>query len=464
MKRKTFLRNLLGSAAILGFPFASGAPRQSENRKIESLLAKKGKGTMVGFAAEPLEKVKVAIIGMGNRGKVLLQMFDWLIENGRAEITALSDLKESNVQYGLDYLAGKQKVVPRAYFGSEDGWEAAALQDDVDLLLIATPWRWHTPMALFGMENGKHVACEVPIAYTLEDCWNIVETAERTRRHCIMIENCCYNGEELWVLNMVQQGVFGELTHAECAYLHDLRALMLSDDYYQGQWRLKHHVDRNGNFYTTHGIGPVSMYMEIGRGDTFTRLTSMSSKEAALSAAARKTNNPNKQFACGDVNTTLLQTAQGRSIMLQFDVHSGRPYSRINQLVGTRAVHEGYPSRLYIDPEDLAYWGHQWLEPEKYSEYREKYEHPMISRLKGISENFKQGHGGMDFVMIYRLITCLNNGLPLDLNVYDGAIWSAITPLSEQSVAKESSSLPFPDFTGGTWEDRRSLEIMRTLE
>lgn len=461
MKRKTFLRHLMGGAAFLGLPMQSMAARKSLERSASLLEGKKGKGTMVGFATDPIQKVKVGIIGMGNRGKTLIQMFEWLIEQGKAEITALSDLKEENVQYGLDYLKGKQETLPAVYFGSEDAWESVARQDNVDLLLIATPWRWHTPMALMGMENGKHVATEVPIAYTLEDCWKIVETAERTRRHCIMIENCCYNGEELWVLNMVQQGVFGELTHAECAYLHDLRALMLSEDYYQGQWRIRHHVDRNGNFYTTHGIGPVSMYMEIGRGDTFTRLTSMSSQEAALSAAAKKSNTEFKQFACGDVNTTLLQTAKGRSVMLQFDVHTGRPYSRINQLVGTKAVHEGYPSRLYIDPEDFNFWGHKWLDEEKYAAYRDMYEHPMIGRLKKISENYKQGHGGMDFVMIYRLITCLNNGLPLDLNVYDGVIWSAITPLSEQSVAQESASLAFPDFTGGTWEDARSLEIMR---
>jgi predicted dehydrogenase len=463
MKRKTFLRNLLGGAAFFSLPGQIGAQKKPVGRDLPDTLFRKGKGSMIGFRTEPLEKVKVGIIGMGNRGKTLIQMFDWLIANGKAEITALSDLVESNVQYGLDYLKDRQTSVPRTYMGDENAWEGMARQEDVDLLVIATPWRWHAAMAVYGMENGKHVASEVPIAYTMEDCWKIVDTAEKTKRHCIMIENCCYNGEELWVLNMAQQGVFGELTHAECAYLHDLRALMLSDTYYQGQWRIKHHVDRNGNFYTTHGIGPVSMYMEIGRGDTFERLTSVSSQEASLSAAAKKAGAPYQSFACGDVNTTLIRTAKGRSIMLQFDVHTGRPYSRINQLVGTKAVHEGYPSRLYIDPEELEGWGHRWLEEEKYREYRERYEHPMIRKLKSISESYKQGHGGMDFVMIYRLITCLNQGLPLDLNVYDGVMWSALTPLSELSVAKDNRTLPFPDFTGETWKEKRELEIMREL-
>jgi predicted dehydrogenase len=463
MRRKAFLRNLFGGAAFFSLPGLASAKRNVREDVLPDTLFRKGKGNMVGFRADPIEKVKVGIIGMGNRGKTLIQMFDWLITNGKAEITALSDLVEANVQYGLDYLEKRQKRVPRTYVGDENAWQGMARQEDVDLLVIATPWRWHTPMSVYGMENGKHVASEVPIAYTLDDCWKIVDTAEKTRRHCIMIENCCYNSEELWVLNMVQEGVFGELTHAECAYLHDLRALMFSDTYYQGQWRINHHVDRNGNFYTTHGIGPVSMYMDIGRGDTFQRMTSMSSQEASLSAAAEKTGAPYKSFACGDVNTTLIQTAKGKSIMLQFDVHTGRPYSRINQLVGTKAVHEGYPSRLYIDPEKLEGWGHRWLDEEKYKEYREKYEHPMIGKLKSISESYKQGHGGMDFVMIYRLIDCLNKGLPLDLNVYDAAMWSALTPLSELSVAKKNKTLPFPDFTGDTWKQERALEIMRPL-
>ena len=318
-------------------------------------------------------------------------------------------------------------------------------------------------MAIFGMENGKHVASEVPIAYTLEDCVKIVQTAEQTSKHCIMIENCCYNREELWIMNMIQEGVFGELTHAECAYNHDLRALLLHETYYKNQWRMKHHTERNGNFYTTHGIGPVSFYMDIGRGDTFKYLTSMSSKEQSLSAAVKKTNSNFPSVKCGDVNTSLIKTENGKSIMLQFDVHTGRPYSRINQLVGTKAVHEGYPSRLYIDGEELEFWGHRWLSEEDYLTYSKKYEHPMMSKLKKISESFKQGHGGMDFIMIYRLISCLNKGIPLDINVYDSVMWSAITPLSELSVSLDSQPIAFPDFTGGNWKEKRASEIMREI-
>lgn len=463
MKRKSFLKSIFGAGALLSVPYCSNPEKLDElNIQINS-VSDKCKGNMVGFKTTPIDKVKVGLIGIGNRGKTLIQMFDWLIENEKAEIVALCDLDGKNIDYALNHLKDKQSLIPKTYANGENDWENVAKLEEVDLLLIATPWEWHTPMAIFGMENGKHVASEVPIAYTLEDCVKIVQTAEQTSKHCIMIENCCYNREELWIMNMIQEGVFGELTHAECAYNHDLRALLLHETYYKNQWRMKHHTERNGNFYTTHGIGPVSFYMDIGRGDTFKYLTSMSSKEQSLSAAVKKTNSNFPSVKCGDVNTSLIKTENGKSIMLQFDVHTGRPYSRINQLVGTKAVHEGYPSRLYIDGEELEFWGHRWLSEEDYLTYSKKYEHPMMSKLKKISESFKQGHGGMDFIMIYRLISCLNNGVPLDINVYDSVMWSAITPLSELSVSLDSQPIAFPDFTGGNWKEKRASEIMREI-
>ena len=211
-----------------------------------------------------------------------------------------------------------------------DAWQKACDSSVADLLVIATPWHLHTSMAIFAMEQGLHAASEVPIAYTESDCLALVTTSERTRRHCIMLENCCYNEEELWVLNMVKQGHFGELTHAECAYLHDLRALLLDATYYHDRWRLREHLERDGNLYTTHGLGPVCMYMNVLRGDNLSHLVSMSSNEAALSQALQESDDPKlqalaSQVKCGDVNTTLIRTTQGRSIMLQFDTHTGRP-------------------------------------------------------------------------------------------------------------------------------------------
>lgn len=463
MKRKSFIKSIFGAGALLSIPNCTKPEKLNEiNHQIRN-ISNKCKGSMVNFTSNPIKKVKVGLIGIGNRGKTLIQMFDYLLKKGNAEIVGLCDLDQKNIDYALTHLKGKQSLNPRIFASGENDWQNLAKLQEVDLLLIATPWEWHTPMASFGMENGKHIACEVPIAYTLKDCKKLVEVAERTKRHCIMLENCCYNQEELWVLNMVQKGVFGELTHAECAYNHDLRALLLHETYYKNQWRMKHHTDRDGNFYTTHGIGPVSFYMDIGRGDTFKYLTSMSSKEQSLSAAVKKTGSNFPEVKCGDVNTSLIKTENGKSIMLQFDVHTGRPYSRINQLVGTKAVHEGYPSRLYIDNEKLEFWGHRWLSEEDYLTYSKKHEHPMITKLKNISKSFKQGHGGMDFIMIYRLISCLNNGLPLDINLYDSIMWSALTPLSELSVSLNSQPIAFPDFTAGTWKEKRIPEIMREI-
>tara|TARA_B110000263_G_scaffold174996_1_gene152879 strand:- start:739 stop:2130 length:1392 start_codon:yes stop_codon:yes gene_type:complete len=463
MKRERFLKSIFGTGALLSIPFSGNSINIDElNSQIKS-ISEKCKGNMIGFKTEPIKTVKVGLIGIGNRGKTLIQMFDYFLDNKKAEIVALCDLDKTNIDYALNYLKSKQSFIPNTFSNGEHDWQNVAKLEDIDLLLIATPWEWHTKMAILGMENGKHVASEVPIAYTFEDCMKLVETAERTKRHCIMIENCCYNSEELWIMNMIQEGVFGKLTHAECAYNHDLRALLLDETYYKDQWRMKHHTKRNGNLYTTHGIGPVSFYMNIGRGDTFKYLTSMSSKEENLSAAVKEANQNFPVIKCGDVNTSLIKTENGKSIMLQFDVHTGRPYSRINQLVGTKAVHEGYPSRLYVDGDELEFWGHKWLTNEDYLTFSKKYEHPMITKLKKISSSFKQGHGGMDFIMIYRLISCLNQGIPLDINVYDSVMWSVISPLSELSVSLDSKPIAFPDFTGGKWKERRESEIMREI-
>ena len=463
MNRKHFLKSVLGTSALLGTSinsFSFGID------SIEELIDKtkvKTSGEMFSFSDKKINKVKVGIIGVGNRGSVLLEMFQYLVENNHAEIIAISDISEKKVNNALDKLSKFQNKKAKLFFKSADDWKKMCKIEDIDLILIATPWNLHAHMSIHAMEMGKHVACEVPIASTLEDCWKLIEVSERTKKHLIMMENCNYNEEELWILNMTQEGVFGDITHAEGAYLHDLRALLLDSKYYEGQWRLKEHIDRNGNFYTTHGLGPIAFYLNIGRGDNFSHLTSMSSRELNLSLASKKMNHVVTSYKCGDMNNTLIKTYNGKTILLQFDVHTGRPYSRINKLVGTKAVHDGYPSRLYVDSENPKYWGHNWLGKEEYNFYKNKYQHPIIKKLKSISNNFKQGHGGMDFIMIYRLIRCLNLGIPLDINLYDSVMWSAITPLSELSVATNSNSVKIPDFTNGKWKKNSGLEIMREI-
>ena len=311
-------------------------------------------------------------------------MLEWLVTQGHAEITVLCDVQPAYVQRAADKVASFQTAVPmRIDDPSGDGWRQACNPEIADLVVIATPWHLHTPMALHAMEQGLHAASEVPIAYTEKDCLSLVKTSERTQKHCIMLENCCYNEEELWLLNMVKNEVFGEVTHAECAYLHDLRALLLDATYYHNRWRLREHLERDGNLYTTHGLGPVCMYMDVLRGDNLSHLVSMSSNEAALSKALRESEDAElqalaSQVKCGDVNTTLIRTTAGKSIMLQFDTHTGRPYSRLNKLSGTGAVHYGYPSRLYFDHGPTWDW-HRWQEEDDSDAARAQYDHPLWS-------------------------------------------------------------------------------------
>ena len=437
-------------------------PKVTSDEIDELLVSQSALGNLVGLYHKPLKNVRVGLIGLGNRGSVLIQMFEYLIKNSHATIVALSDLKEEKAQRNNAYLKTIQPQGADIYFGNEDEWKKVAERDDIDLLIIATPWNYHTEMSVYGMEQGKHVACEQPMAMTLADCWKLIEVAERTQRHCMYMENCCFNGEELWVLNMINEGVFGDLTHAEGAYIHDLRKHMMDETYYENQWRIKHHQTKNGNFYTGHGLGPVSFYMDIGRGDNYDHLVSMSSLEKSLSTAAKKENFWTQEFTCGDMNTTLIKTKLGRTIMLQFDTHTGRPYSRLNTVTGTKAAHQGYPSRLYIGHKDLQ-WGHLWLDDNEYKDYRERYDHPLWKQLREQIDENAVGHGGMDFVMIYRLIRCLNEGKALDINVYDSALWSAVTPLSQLSVANGSKPIKIPDFTGGSWKTARKNEVLRQI-
>ncbi len=448
MKRTEFIRLSASMAAFFALP---SVQKTEQAQLIERLTETKGTGSAANLTAAPIQTVRIAIIGMGNRGSSLIDMFEYMVREKMAHIAVLCDIDAAKTERGKAQVKAIQSDEVDLVSSGEDGWKDVIRRDDIDLVVICTPWELHAEMALAAMENGKHVAVEVPAAYTLDDCWRIIETAERTRRHHIMLENCCYNDEELWLLNMAQAGVFGDLTHAECAYIHDLRQLMIDETYYADQWRLKHHIDRDGNLYTTHGLGPVSMYFDIGRGDYYRHLVSMSSKEAALSAATRGKTGLPQQFKCGDMNTTLLKTFEGRSVMLQFDTHTGRPYSRINTLCGTKAVHQGYPSKLYIDHGPTWDW-HRWTDETTYSHYRAAHQHPFWKAMQAEALAKSAGHGGMDFIMMWRLIDCLNKGKALDLNVYDGILWSAITPLTEASVAMDSAPTPIPDFTSGTWD------------
>jgi predicted dehydrogenase len=408
-----------------------------------------GQKSVLGLKHPPLAKVRVGMIGLGARGSGLLG--DLLNIDGVA-VTAVCDVVPQRAAAAQARVVAKGQPSPVSFSKSETDFENLCRRDDVDLVYVATPWEWHATMAVCAMNGGKHVVTEVPAAITLQECWDLVNASERTQRHCMMLENCCYGEIELLVLNMVRQGVLGELTYGEAGYIHPFAAGILGTGEYS-VWRRRHLMKLNGNLYPTHGLGPVALYLDIHGGDRFDYLVSMSSCEKSLSRArdALPAGDPRRQetYACGDVNMTLIKTARGRSITVHFDVVTPRPYSRVNLICGTGGTFADYPPRLALKGKE-----HAWetdLAP-----YFAKYGHPLWKQHK--EQALKSGgHGGMDYLMNWRLIHCLQAGSPLDMTVYDAAAWSSVFPLSVASVAKGSSPVNVPDFTRGQWQTPRPL-------
>jgi len=385
------------------------------------------------FAAR--DHVRVGFVGTGSRGSWLMN--DFLVLTG-VEVAAVCDLRPEAAERAAGRVTEKGQREPRVFAGPE-GWQQL-LEMDLDLLYVTTSWETHTPLAVAAMEAGKHVAVEVPAATTLEECWQLVETSERTRRHCVMLENCCYGYWEMLVRRMIGAGLLGTLTHAECAYIHDLRAYLFRGH----NWRRAHHTHRNGNLYPTHGLGPVSQCLGIGETDAFDFLVSVSSREAGLREyrdSHLPEDDPRREevYRCGDMNVSLLRTKQGRTIVLQHDVVTPRPYERIFLLAGTHGTFRDYPPRLFLDGKG----GHDdWL---SLDDYKAEWEDPLWTKQGDLARELG-GHGGMDFLMNYRLVQALREGTPPDMDVYDAALWCAPGPLSEQSVAAGSMPVSFPDF------------------
>jgi predicted dehydrogenase len=407
------------------------------------------------LTAPPLERVRIGFVGVGHQGSSHVLNF-LRIEN--VDIVAICDVTVANLARSLKAVTDAGRPQPKAYGerGLRD-FERMIGEEILDLVFTATPWEWHAPVMLAAMRAGKHAATEVPMGVSLEELWELVETAERTNRHCVMMENCCYDRPEMMILNMQRQGVFGELLHAECGYLHDLRQLKLSD-YYYDRWRVKHSVRRNGDLYPTHGIGPVAQWMDINRGNQFDHLVSMASKSRGLNLWAAEHIGPGsaeakQTYALGDVVTTLIRTKNGQTIQITHNTDSPRPYSRNIVLQGTKGLVRKYPEeKIYLEgksPND------KW---ESLDAYRARYDHPL---WKGLDQRASgAGHGGMDYIEDFRLVQCLRQGSPMDMDVYDGAAWSAVVMVSEQSIAQRSRSVDFPDFTKGKWAERQPLGIV----
>lgn len=394
--------------------------------------------SMHGIPFAPRKVVRIGLIGCGGRGRWLLG--DLLACDG-VEVCALADLQENAVQQALAQVAKTTQATPRIFWGVDA--LQRMLEVSLDVVYIATPWDTHAPYAVAVMEAGKHSAVEVPAAVQLEECWQLVETSERTRRHCIMLENCCYDYWEMLVKRMVQAGLLGTIVHAECAYIHDLRA-MLFEDNSEGLWRRIPQTQRNGNHYPTHGLGPVAQILEIGNNDAFDYLVSMSSRSVGLAEYRDRTLNledarRKEKYFAGDINLSLIRTKLGKTIVLQHSTVLPRPYDRIFLISGTHGTFRDYPPRLYLEGAGKE---EEWLPLE---EYRQKWEHPLWREVGEMARQ-RGGHGGMDYIMSYRLVQTMRQGLPPDSDVYDAVEWSAPGPLSVLSVAKRSEVVDFPNF------------------
>lgn len=444
-------RKFLKTAALAGVaaPFLS--------TPLEAAVSHPGKSVM-GLRAPPIEKVRIGVVGLGMRGSDAVGR---LLAVGGLEINALCDIRPEKVASAQETLAAKGCPPAKEFGAGLEDWKRMCESEDLDLVYNCTPWNLHTPISVFAMKAGKHAVTEVPAATSLEECWDLVHTAEKTRKHCMMLENCCYGETEMFALNLCRLGMLGELLHGEAAYLHDLRALKFDEkNGYQGMWRLHYSRKYNGNLYPTHGLGPVCQYLGINRGDRFDYLTSASTIQRGLTLYAEKKFGPASPYATdtyrlGDMNTTLIRTVKGRTIMVQHNTTSPRPYSRLNHIQGTKGCFADYPPRLALDDGK----SETWMEGEKLREYLDEYRHPLWEKL-GESARKAGGHGGMDFVMDWRLINCLRAGEPLDQSVYDAAAWSSVFPLSCQSVAHRSDSVGVPDFTRGVWEETPPLPII----
>ena len=430
------LSSCLNKAAV-----PASVPATIKNGMIELKAPARAPGQVsaLGMACEPIDTVRIAFVGVGGRGTAAVRRYTFL---EGVKIVALCDLYQERLDICQDIL--KEAGLPAAdnYLG-DTAYKELCDRDDIDLVYIATDWLPHVPISLYALEHGHHVACEVPMALTIDDCWKLVDACEKSRRHCMMLENCCYDFFEMSALQMAQQGVFGEVYHVEGAYIH-----FLSDGWDQSEtWRLDYNMEHRGDNYPTHGLGPIAQVLNIHRGDRMDYLVAMDTPSYNGRAAARKFRD--KDYCLdGDHTISLIQTEKKKLIEIQHNVYAYRPYTRMYQLTGTEGFANKYPQQG-ISVKGMN--GHSYVpdvvRDSLLAAYRPEF-------VKAIEEKAKTvgGHGGMDFIMDYRLIYCLRNGLPLDEDVYDAAEWSAVQELSRISLENGSMPVRFPDFTRGEWD------------
>ncbi len=436
---------------------------------IETPQRPEGQKDVLGLALPKKKVVRIGLVGLGMRGPGAVENFS-LIPG--VQVVALCDYEEKRAVKQNERLR-KNGLAPAAVYYGEKGYEALCKRPDIDLVYIATDWEHHAIVAKCALENGKNVADEVPSAMNLQECWDLINLAEQKQLNCMILENCCYDWFEMRTLNMAQHGVFGEILRAQGAYIHNLDDFW---DYYwknpngsdpdQLGWRLKYNKENRGDLYATHGLGPVAQALDIHRGDRMKTLVSMDTKSVhGKELVEKKTGKPCTEFRNGDHTTTLIRTEGEKVIELQHDVMNPQPYNRLYQLTGTRGFANKYPVEGYaVDASQLKATGnqpkvddlstHSFMPDEQRKALEEKYESPILKKFGKLAKEVG-GHGGMDFVMCARLIYCLQNGLPLDMDVYDLAEWCAIAELSAISLDNDCSPVTFPDFTRGLWNKEK---------
>lgn len=426
-----------------------------------------GQKDVINLTAPKMQTVRVAFVGLGMRGPGAVERFTYI---PGVQIVALCDYEKGRAEACQGYLK-KAGLAPADIYYGEKGYEELCKRPDIDLVYVATDWDHHYPVAKCALENGKHTAIEVPSAMNLEQCWSLIDLSEKSQKHCMILENCCYDWFELRALNMAQHGVFGEVIRAQGAYIHNLDDFW---DYYWKNpdgsdpdklgWRMKYNKENRGDVYATHGLGPVAQVLNIHRGDRFTTLVAMDTKSVhGKEYVEKKTGKPCDDYRNGDHTTTLMRTADGKVVEIQHNVMNPQPYNRLYQLTGTRGFANKYPVEGYaIDAAQLKATGsapkvdnlsaHGFMPESEKQALEAKYEHPIIKKYGALASKVG-GHGGMDFFMDARMVYCLQNGLPLDMDVYDLAEWCCLAELGTLSMDNNCAAVSFPDFTRGHWND-----------
>jgi predicted dehydrogenase len=461
-------RDFLKTASLAGAGMLIGGSKTAQNEQ-PFKQNESQHFNMHGYAAPKLDRVRMGFVGVGSRGSGTVERM--AVIDG-VEITALCDLYADRLDNTVQSLQEFSDHDPEQYSGSDDAWKEMCSRNDIDLIYIATPWDLHAEIAVFSMEHGKHVFTELPVGVTMDECWKVVETSERTRKHCFMESSDCHGGISSVLLNMVRDGFFGELIHAEGHYIHDRvsddERWVRDEDNHQWfgyrPWRLKENINRNGNLYPGHGLAPLSQMMDLNYGDQMDYLVSISSNDFTMADRMEELAERDDYYEAfvglkfrGNMNTTVIRTKKGRTIMLQHDISSPRPGRRFHLISGDKGIYEAEPSRIAMSHDG-------WIPEEEFEALVEQYTPEITKKFNEKVQQAGGRRGDRSYARVtpsdWRLIDCLRNGLPLEKDVYDAALYSAVTPLSEWSVARQGATVKVPDFTAGAWKtNSRGLDI-----